>query len=108
MRPLIALLLALPLLMAQAPGTTPAQPFPNHEEPPSGWYCVPADKDHSPETEAHACSCRGMLEDDPICKTTGSDEEGNPIEMPMGESSKCKVWCHKDHCTCVTRCADSN
>lgn len=107
--PRAALLFLIPFLMAQAPGTTPAQPFPNHEEPPSGWYCVPSDTAERTRTDAHACDCRGMIEDEhPRCTTTTEDENGNPVEQPAGESNRCKVFCHKDHCTCERLCKSTN
>lgn len=91
-------------LALQAPGTTPAQPFPNHEEPASGWYCHPAEDATDVSTDAHACDCLGMI-DEPICKAPATDEDGTPTEVPMtNDNSKCKVYCHKDHCTCMRQC----
>jgi hypothetical protein len=62
-------------------------PFPNHEEPPAGWFCTnkAADTDHK-------CSCKRM-DVDSMC-------EGTPQE-----DRECKVWCHKDHCRCPVVCA---
>ena len=109
MRVVLRWAMLLSVLMAQAPGTTPAQPFPNHEEPPSGWWCHPAIDAKDETTDAHACACRGMQTDkDPICTTRTEDENGNQVEQPIGESSRCKVYCHKDHCTCNVLCKDSN
>lgn len=95
------LLLLIPILMAQTPAPDPARPFPNHEEPPVGWFCVPASSAAAVETEPHACNCRGMVLEDPepFCHT----EDGEP----RGESSTCKVYCHKDHCRCAVRCEGS-
>lgn len=99
------LLFTVSLFVALAQGN-PAQPFPNHEQPPEGWYCVPAANEKAVQTDAHACDCRGMTLDDPEehCRVDGEDDEGNPIRLPRGESSKCKVFCHKDSCRCAKRC----
>jgi hypothetical protein len=88
------------------------EPYPGqseHREPPVGWFCWPAQNAEHLKTEAHACDCRGMVEDkDPMCTTQGEDEDGNPIEVPLGESAKCKAWCHKSHCTCARLCKDTD
>lgn len=66
------------------------QPFPNHEEPPAGWFC-------SPKAAAldHQCTCKRM-DSDKLC-------EGTPAE-----DRQCKVWCHKDHCQCPVMCSTTN
>jgi hypothetical protein len=106
-RLLLAFVLLPVLLAAQSPD--PARPWPNHEQPPDGWFCVPARDTKAVETDAHACACRGMILDDPepFCYVPGEDEEGNQITIPRGESNTCKVFCHKDHCRCSNRCKDS-
>lgn len=71
----------------------PARPFPNHEEPPPGWSCMRQDVNGSVE-EAHACGCQRMC---------SKDADGNETVI---EDPTCKVFCHKDHCTCeVTKCS---
>ena len=95
----IGLAIALGAVLMAQQGPTPANPFPNHEPPPAGWFCIPADQAHSPEHDAHACSCLGMV-NDPIC---GSSEE----QEQRQESNRCKVWCHRDACTCRTQCEGS-
>lgn len=101
--------LMIGIAAAQGPGTTPAQPFPNHEQPPADWHCVPARDAKDVETNAHACDCRGMFMDDPFpfCHVPSEDEEGNQVLIPRGESSKCKVFCHKDSCRCSQRCIET-
>lgn len=70
----------------------PARPFPNHEEPPAGWNCSRQNLNGTVD-EAHACGCRRMCQ---------KDGDGNEI---VAEDPACKVFCHKDHCTCeVTKC----
>jgi len=64
----------------------PSNPFPNHEEPPAGWFCSPGARD-----AAHKCNCH-RVDDDPTC-------EGTPHE-----DSICKVYCHADHCHCPVAC----
>ena len=99
------LILALGFLALQ--GADPAHPFPNHEMPPQGWYCVPADTAERVRTDAHACDCLGMI-DDPLCSTTGRDEQGNEVELPRSnDNSQCKSYCHKSHCTCLKQCEGS-
>lgn len=94
------------VLVAQGPAS-PATPFPNHELPPKGWYCVPADTAERVQTNDHACDCLGMRSD-PICRTEGQDENGNPIEVRRTtDNSRCKVYCHKDHCACASQCDGS-
>lgn len=91
---------------------TPAQPFPHHEMPPHGWYCSPADTPERVATDPHACACQGMI-DEPVCSTMQQDEEdgspvGEPHEVPLSnDNAKCKVFCHKDHCTCAVQCKGS-
>lgn len=85
----------------------PAHPFPNHEMPPNGWYCVPAESAEQLKTDAHACDCLGMV-DDPMCTTMGEDENGQPVELPRSnDNSKCRVYCHRDHCACEQQCHGS-
>jgi hypothetical protein len=55
------------------------RPFPNHEEPPAGWFCTPTDA--RPD---HTCACKRM-DPDNMC-------EGTPQEGPES-----KVWCHTEH-----------
>lgn len=99
----------LALMSGLALAQSPARPFPNHEPPPEGWHCLPARDAKDVQTNPHACDCRGMFMDDPepFCHVPGEDEDGNQIRMPRAESPTCKVFCHKDHCTCVKRCEDS-
>jgi hypothetical protein len=87
---LIGLLLALQ--------QEPVNPFPNHEEPPKGWYCRPAASIEDIKSDAHACGCLGMT-DDPMC---GTEAEPPPVDSPH-----CKVYCHRDHCSCMTLCEQS-
>lgn len=78
-----------------------------HREPPKGWYCVPTDTAKRMETDPHACDCLGMISD-PLCSTTSKDESGNEVTTPATtENSKCRVYCHKDHCTCMRLCHDT-
>jgi hypothetical protein len=74
------------ILLGQISLAQTDQPFPNHEEPPAGWFCTQkaADTDHK-------CSCKRM-DADAMC-------EGTPQE-----DRECKVWCHKDHCRCPVVC----
>lgn len=98
-------LFLLLLLLPQAPD--PAHPWPNHELPPAGWFCVPTDTAERLKTDPHACECLGMI-DDPICSTAGQDENGNTVELPRSnDNSKCRVFCHKDHCACMKQCEGS-
>lgn len=106
MRTLALLALMVGVAFAQAPD----RPFPNHEQPPDGWFCHPALNQKEVETNAHACACRGMTMEDPdpephCQKQPILDEEGNPTgETFMPESAKCKVFCHASHCHCKQRC----
>lgn len=89
-------LLGLALILLQQPAD-PAHPFPNHEQPPHGWFCSTARDEKETQTNAHACSCLGMV-DDPMCGDT-------PLETAQKqESGRCKVWCHKDSCACAIAC----
>lgn len=104
-------LLALMMGVVFAQGSDPARPFPNHEQPPEGWFCVPAQDQKAVETEPHACACRGMnmeMPTDEHCPTTPTyDDDGNQNGEVLIESPKCKVYCHKDRCSCRSRCEDS-
>ena len=87
---------------------SPANPFPNHEMPPDDWFCWPANKNHDPMTDVHACTCLGMQEQpDPehACQAIPDDEEGG---KEPNDNAKCKAYCHKDHCTCITQCEGSS
>lgn len=103
----------LMLAIAFALSQSPSQPFPNHELPPQNWFCVPANTHHDPATDAHACACLGMQEKpdpDKLCvrpppNENGDDTEGVPSEP--NDNAKCKTYCHKDHCTCITQCESS-
>jgi hypothetical protein len=103
------LILALAFAQGNGPGQTPAQPWPGHGQPTEGWFCVPAMTEKQTQTDAHACTCRGMVmqDPDPFCWTPSEDEDGNQVMVPVGENAKCKVYCHKDHCKCRVRCIDS-
>lgn len=94
-------------LFAQAPAT-PDHPFPNHEMPPNGWYCSPAGSAEDVATDPHACSCMGMVKD-PVCETTVLDPDtGDTSQVPAtNDNGGCKVFCHKDNCTCMVICSDS-
>jgi hypothetical protein len=102
------MLLSLMVGVAFAQSNDPARPFPNHEQPPEGWYCVPAQDQHALETEAHACACRGMNMEAPTddhCPTMPTyDDDGNQTGEELVERSTCKVYCHKSHCHCRSRC----
>lgn len=89
----------LGLMVMAAIQQNPEHPFPNHEEPPVGWYCVPAETAEQVATEPHACGCLGMTED-PMC----TSESGEPSS---NDNAKCKAYCHKDHCTCMRLCRES-
>lgn len=94
------LLLLLTVLVASQ---SPSNPFPNHEQPPKGWFCYTAGTQSNVENDAHSCSCRGMGHD-PICPPLPS--EPNVIHNPY---EGCKVICHEDHCLCSNPCKnDSN
>lgn len=86
----------------------PDNPFPNHEVPPRGWYCSPADTPEAVKTDPHACACLGMSHD-PVCQTTATDPDtGDDVTVPASnDNAKCKVFCHKDSCTCMRLCTDS-
>ena len=96
------LMLSLAVVSIAAQQPDPANPWPDDEEPAHGWYCVPADKEHSPDKEAHACACLGMVEH-PVCP--------KPIDPPTvqapNDNPKCKVYCHRDHCMCMKQCNDT-
>jgi len=95
-------------LAMQAPN--PAAPFPNHERPPEGWSCHPALNQKEVETNAHACACRGMTMVDPqpkpehCAKSPTYNDEGTQNGEVLIEHRACKVYCHKDRCTCAKRC----
>ncbi len=80
-------LVILALLLFVVAQQNPDQPFPNHEQPPDGWYCS-----HNDTRAAHKCACQRM-DEDPLC-------EGTPKEEAV-----CKVYCHADHCHCPIMCA---
>ena len=84
---LIGLVLFGIAVMAQQPD--PSQPFPNHEEPPPGWFCT-ADARQAD----HKCACRNMPKEpnDPVCHSETQ------------EDATCKVFCHADHCRCQMKC----
>lgn len=92
----------------QAPDAT--RPFPNHEQPPEGWRCHPALDEKEVRTNPHACDCRGMTMTDPqptpeqCHKQPTYDDEGRQNGEYLTEHAKCKVYCHKSHCTCARRC----
>lgn len=86
----------------------PANPFPHHETPPKGWFCWPAKSADEVTTDPHACSCLGM-QDDPMCQTTETDPDtGQTSQVPASnDTAKCKVYCHKDACSCARLCKDT-
>ena len=96
------LMLSLAVVSIGAQQHDPANPWPNHEEPAHGWYCVPADKEHPPDKEAHACTCLGMVED-PMCPKPSDP----PALQEPNDNPKCKVYCHKNHCMCLKQCRDT-
>jgi len=104
------LLVALMVGVAAAQSGDPRAPFPNHEQPPEEWFCHPALDQKELETNAHACDCRGMTMVDPqptpeqCHKQPTYDDEGTQNGEVLTEHSKCKVYCHKDHCHCAKRC----
>lgn len=106
---ILLLALMVGVLAAQEP-QNPAQPWPNHEQPPDGWFCHPALDEDEVETNAHACACRGMTLVDPqptpeqCHKQPTYDGEGNVNGEVLTEHATCKVYCHKDHCHCARRC----
>lgn len=98
MKPILRLafvLVGMAVLSAQGP----SRPFPNHEQPPDGWFCVPALNEQAVDEDAHACACRGMALQ-PHCPTP--NEDGT-----ITEPSTCKVWCHPDACKCKQVCGDT-
>ena len=104
---LLLTLLTGALLAQDAPEPYPGQR--EHKEPPSGWYCQPAQHAQDLAANPHACECRGMRDQDPYpyCWAPGEDENGNQVEQPVGENARCKAWCHKSHCLCAHRCGES-
>jgi len=76
----------------------PANPFPNHETPPSDWHCIPAKDAHDQLYNEHACSCLGMI-NEPMCPETEDEAKARQ------DSSRCKVYCHKEACSCMENCA---
>lgn len=98
------------VLLAQQP-QDPSAPWPNHETPAKNWYCVPANKNHDPAHDAHACRCLGMQESpDPEkrCAMPPPNDDGSDVAYPApNDNNKCKAWCHKDHCLCDTQCESS-
>lgn len=60
-----------------------------HPEPPKGWLC----QNGSRAPKDHACECHRTCALNP---DTGFIEEH--------EDAKCKVYCHRDHCACISEC----
>jgi hypothetical protein len=77
------------------------EPYPGqgeHAEPPKGWFC----SSHPSAPRDHKCDCKKTC-----AKPT--DEDGNTIDGPMivTEDARCTVFCHKDHCACEVKCAET-
>ena len=92
------LLLFILLIAAVAAGGQQREAYPGqgeHREPPKGWMC----SNHPRAPRDHKCDCQRTC-----AKPT--DEDGNVIDGPMvvTEDTKCKVWCHADHCACPVKC----
>lgn len=61
----------------------------DHTEPPKGWFCH-----NTPKAPAdHQCTCQRTCA---LNKETGEIEEH--------EDPKCKSWCFRDHCACLSEC----
>jgi hypothetical protein len=60
-----------------------------HQEPPKGWLCMNGSK----APVDHACECHRTCEWDPETK-----------QVREREDPKCKSWCWRDHCACVSEC----
>ena len=90
------------VLLAQQPAD-PANPFPNHELPPVGWFCHPAQSATDAQTNPKACTCLGMREE-PVCSR--EDEDGQIVDL-SNDNNTCKVYCHKESCSCAVLCAES-
>lgn len=101
---MVKLAYVLAVLMAVATGAQVRQEpeaYPGqreHAKPPDGWFCaVPSQA----KDRAHACQCKRMAQptaEDKCCEKTKPEE--------IREDTKCKVYCHKDHCTCPVQCGD--
>lgn len=93
--------LAFALVASVAAGVQEREAYPGqsgHAKPPEGWQC----SNHPNAPKDHKCECKKTC-----AKPT--DEDGNAVEGPMvvTEDTKCKVWCHKDHCACPVKCGDT-
>lgn len=86
---LVVIGVALGVGLGLAQEQAPARPFPNHEEPPVGWFCSP-----TAAQADHVCHCQRMMHDAPIC------------ESDVQEDANCSVYCHRDHCACPVSCVD--
>jgi hypothetical protein len=80
----------------QAPEQYPGQH--EHARPPEDFYC----SDHPNAPKDHACACQRKC-------SKPLDDEGNEIPGPLveGEDPKCSVYCHKDKCSCSTKCGQT-
>lgn len=60
-----------------------------HTEPPAGWTCA----NHAKTPADHKCDCHRTCEWNP-----------NTRQVEEKEDPKCKSWCYRDHCTCLSEC----
>jgi hypothetical protein len=91
MKRLFVIVAALALLGAQAPRREDYPGQSRHDEPPKGWVCTT----HPSASKSHKCDCH---------RTCSKDETGAVTVM---EDAKCKVYCHKEHCTCPSGCTQT-
>lgn len=75
------------IVVALALGSLVVQEHP--VEPPAGWHC-----DNRAQTPAdHQCKCE---------RTCAWNPETKQVEER--EDPKCKSWCWRDHCRCLSEC----
>lgn len=60
-----------------------------HQEPPTGWLC--ANRANTPVD--HQCKC---------VRTCAWNPDTKQVEEK--EDPKCRSWCYRDHCTCLSEC----
>lgn len=60
-----------------------------HVEPPKGWTCVNGSK----APADHACACH---------RTCAWNPETKQVEEH--EDAKCRSYCFRDHCACLSEC----
>lgn len=84
------LLLGLILALTAQQGPPPGNP--DHKQPPAGWYC----QNYAKTPPAHRCECDRKCE----LQKDGSIKET--------EDSKCRAWCFRSYCRCVSDSCDGN